>query len=360
MITQLFWLLAAQSAAATPSVYSPDTQRFGDWTVVCDNLQRCTALGLASSAQRAAGQSALLIITKEPSSRIDAKVVLLEEGETEKPSANASWALPALGVGLVPERDTVRKACVAQGGETLARYAALPHAASEMLVISRADAAPVELSLNGATEAFDWMNGMLAQHYDVKPSLVRLVKPPEAQPPLGTPPRELIALSTKLTDLEVCAGMGSSAQGAIRPEGWLDGKRKLWSISCTPPGGRGRNSSSVLVITEKARAMRFALADMTIDRDPWATPEQVMAGDDAPTPVASEAEFEPRTGILTLTDASPGLDSYSEYVAQYGWTGRTFVLIRATQYEVQAADGDGNAMPYKAFWPPSYRAAVKP
>ena len=229
-----------------------------------------------------------------------------------------------------------------------------------MLIVSRADADPIELSLNGATDALAWMNGMLAQHSDLKPPKVRLVKPPRAQPPLGSPSRDLIALSAKLTDLEICAGMGGSSRGAISPEGWLDGKRQLWSIYCSPPGCRGRNSSSVLVITEKSRAMRFALADMAIDQDPWTTPRQVMAGNDAPTPLASEAEFEPRTGILTLTDASPGLDSYSEHAEEYGWTGKTFVLIRVTQREVQAADGDGNAMPFKAFWPPNYRAVVQP
>ncbi len=225
-----------------------------------------------------------------------------------------------------------------------------------VLTAKAAGMTPVDLSLDGASEALAWIRLKQSQPYAPGGIAADQAKPPAFQRPMGPPPPKLIQLSAKLTQLGACAGMGGSARGALHPMGWLDAGHRLWSVYCEPPGGRGRNAASVLVVVDAAGGLAFAQLDEAPD-DGWSDVAQVLAAgsdDTLSVPTTSEAGFDPRSGLVTTTDASPGLNDYAEHTRRYGWTGKAFVLVDSTNPASQAADGDGNAMPYVRFWPPEY------
>lgn len=340
--------LAAQSPA--PAVYEAETRSFRDWTVVCDNHRRCTALGLATSAMRAQGRYALLSVVHQGGPRPISTLALLDQPKDAPPGP----VLVGKDLKLTPNWDAVRQSWFVDGAKPLADLADSPDG---VLTVKAAGMAPMDLSLDGASEAFAWIRFKQAQPFKPGKIAASEIKPPAPQRPLGPPPAGLVKLSAKLTQLGICGGMGGSAKGALHPMGWLDGGHRLWSVYCDGPGGRGRNAISVLVLVDSADGLAFARLEDAPDGD-WSTPGQVLAaktGDATSVPMASEASFAPRSGIVETTDASPGLDHYAERTSRYGWTGKAFVLVDRTDAAVMAADGDGNAAPYFSFWPPEYR-----
>jgi len=355
-------MLAAEPATA--AVYASETTRFGDWTVVCDNLQHCTALGLASSAMRAKDERALLVIEQDPGGRPRVTVALMRMLEEPPPSP-----LVAAGVRLTPRWDKARDAWVADGGETLAIFAARPHAPGEVLSIDSGKAVINAISLDGAAESLAWMRTKLAQPPPERSPPARLAPTPKARP-LGPPPRRLIQLSARLTEREVCGGIGGSPRGALRPIAWLNDRTRLWGVACDAGGAHARNESTVPVIVEGDGLLRFARLGEGDDPNARVlTPDQVIApappsvggirvsfASDEPPPVVSELDYEPSTGLLVTSDASVSASSYAQGWRRYGWTGKTFVLVEETDAYVHAVDGDENAAPYFSFWPPSYRA----
>lgn len=75
--------LAAQSSA--PADYQAETRNFRDWTVVCDNHRRCTALGLATSAMRSRQRYALLVIVQQDGRPPASTIALLDQPEDTPP-----------------------------------------------------------------------------------------------------------------------------------------------------------------------------------------------------------------------------------------------------------------------------------
>jgi invasion protein IalB len=396
MLLRLFrrravWLLAlaltAPSAARAQSE-APyiESERFDDWTLVCDNGRRCTAVGLPTQAVRISesGDDALLTIVRDPQTRARARVEIVIP-YWEGPGSGGRWALidtsgksvvPTLSARYAPSTHVLRLRLPPTS------VAVLLSAKTEVALVGASGKSNIALSLIGLKAALTRLDAVQGRSDGVTAIVAKGPRPASAvpAPPLlpvvrkaASPrlpparlksPSALVALSARLSELEICAGMayGVPAKTIGRPDR-LDDKTLLWTIWCDPGGRAGLNQNHVPVLsTPDGHALRL----LAFKDDPApATVREIMRSrpgqrDDLAVPMVSNFEFEASTGVLERSDILVSIAQSSESFERYVWTGRQMALFEAVDVSVQAAGESANAAPYFMVWPPYYRAIVLP
>ena len=396
MILRLFrrraaWLLAlaviapsgVRAQATAPYI---ESEWFDDWTLVCDNGRRCTAVGLPTQAVRISesGDDALLTIVRDPQAGARARVEIVIP-YWEGPGSGGRWALidtsgksvvPTLSARFAPSTRVLRLRLPPTS------VAALLSAQNEVALVDASGKSKIALSLIGLKAVLTRLDAVQGRSGGVTAIVAKGPRPASAvptPPPLpavrkaASPrlpparlksPSALVALSARLSELEICAGMayGVPAKTIGRPDR-LDDKTLLWTIWCDPGGRAGFNQNHVPVLSAPdGRALRLLAfkddhAPSTVRAIMHARPEQA---DDLRVPLMSNFEFEASTGVLERSDVLDSIAQTSGSFERYVWTGRQMALFEAADISVPAASESANAAPYFKVWPPYYRAIVLP
>uniref|UniRef100_B0T3X6 DUF1176 domain-containing protein n=1 Tax=Caulobacter sp. (strain K31) TaxID=366602 RepID=B0T3X6_CAUSK len=395
MLLRLFrrpaaWLLAL--ALISPSIVRAqsgapyiDRELFDDWTLICDNGRRCTAVGLPTEATRGGlGADALLTIVRDPQVEAQPRVEIVIP-YWEGPGSGGRWALadasgkpiiPPLSARFAPATHVLRIGLPPTSIDTLL-------GARREVALSAASGKPtIALSLLGMRSALtrlDEVQGRSggvtataskgprpASELPAPPTLQVVRKAPRSRttPPRLKPPAALVALSGQLSALDICSGM---ANGVPAETVWgpyqLDDKTLLWTIWCAPGGNKGFNQTDVPVLSAlDGSALRLP----AFEGDPTpATPRKIMRSrakdeTDLWVPTLTGFTFYDSTGVVEQSDISATIAESSGRFERYVWTGRLMVLFESSDVSVPTADGSSNAAPYFGVWPPNYRAIVKP
>jgi len=344
-------LSAALLSLAAPAVAQPAppaSASFRDWSVVCDNVDQCTAIGYAPGLDIAEVSPFLWLKRDDgPDARPD---ILIGLGWTEEAEAIAAGAAAQLRVagargaqaftGKVDEDDMgVRIVRLAPADEK--RFlAALKD--GDRIAITAGGKALGQVSLAGSSAALRWMDDRQGRVGTVtalvatgpKPAsavattawpTVRLVNPvgPEAETAL---PPALLARKQVQTCIE---DQGDPDGEFARPKAMrMAGKEYLWTIPC----GRGAyNFTSYFVIAGKdgsgARSPGLGEDDMVINAD---------IGDD---------------GILGVFAKGRGIGDCGQ-AERWAWDGRRFRLVE--RFEMN----DCRGLP-PSLWPRTWVAKLE-
>jgi hypothetical protein len=173
-----------------------------------------------------------------------------------------------------------------------------------------------------------------------------------------------VALSSQLSALDICSGMGNGVPAeTVGTPYRLDNRTLLWTIWCEPGNNKGFNQTDIPVLSAlDGGKLRFAAFK---GRPTPTTPREIMRArtpdeTDRPVPSFSGFAFYASTGVVEESDISSTLAEYSGSFDRYVWTGRQLVRFEASNVFVPSIGGSANAAPYFKVWPPYYRAIVLP
>ena len=335
-------LLAAASAEAPPSA------SFKDWSVACDNVDQCTAIGYAPDLDIAEASPFLWLKRDDgPDARPEILVGLGwgEEAEAVKPGAPAQLAVQgAKGAqtfaGVAGEEEMGARVVRLAPADEAGFLAALKD--GERVAITTEGKALGHVSLAGSSAALRWMDdrqgrvgtGTALVATGPRPAstvattawpVVRLVNPegPAAETPL---PPALLAHATVKTCIEDQADPDGEfgKPTALR----MAGGEYLWSIPC----GRGAyNFSSYFVLARK---------DGTGTRSPGLGADDIL--------INAEAGED---GILGVFAKGRGIGDCGQ-AERWAWDGRQFRLVE--RFELN----DCRGLP-PSLWPRTWVAKLE-
>lgn len=334
MKTETLILTLATAVALTPVPAAADVNSFKDWTVVCDNLRTCEAVGFGPED---GDLSAVLRLSRAGAAGAPARI------EIDLP--NESHGKPV--TLAVDGREVITAPAPSSGGGLTvvvgdAQAGPLLGAARNgaMLSIRNADGALGRVSLAGMVAALRYVDDQQKRAGTVTAMVAKggapaaSVPAPPAAPVIraapaiaqtglpSKPPAAVLALGRKA---ECDLGPG----GEVRPEAYrLSADKVLWQVPC---GGGAYNFDSLFVIVDKSGKIGPAS----------------LEGDDG---LATNAEYDPKTRILSAYSKGRGIGDCGDS-SRWAWTGQSFELSQATTMPVCRG--------YGYDWPVVFRAEVR-
>ncbi|MGR4865868.1 DUF1176 domain-containing protein [Caulobacter sp. LARHSG274] len=380
----LFSPSAVLAHSVAPSV---DSEQFDDWTLVCDNGRRCTAVGLPTQTVRSHEpelyEGAILTIVRDPQAQARVKVeILLSDWEDfhlgsrwTLIDASGKLIISATSVQVIPAARALRIRLPPTSLATLLGK-------TDEVALATSGKPAIALSLVGMKAALmrlDEVQGRSggvtatvskgprpASAIPAPPTLPLVIQAPPSRAPAPRlkPPGVLVALSKQLSELEVCDGMGGSPAAAVTGPQRLDDKTILWTIWCSMGDVKGLHQPYVPVLSA-SDGRNVRLAPFEGDDRP-ASPRSIMKArtkeeaENLSIPILLSPEFDPRTGVLDEEDESVSLSYSQGSFDRYIWTGRALARFEAKTVSVPFAGDVANSVPYFKIWPPYYRAIVRP
>ncbi|HMJ93236.1 MAG TPA: DUF1176 domain-containing protein [Allosphingosinicella sp.] len=312
----LFPILVAGAAAASPAPKPEDLRVYDDWTVGCDNGRGCQAVGLVP--ENWPDDAATIVIARGPEAGAAPEVsIAMREG---------------MGTALEVDGKRLPLRLAAGKGEAKVAAADVPaliaaiRSGNELKVVGADGAAVGTASLKGASAALLYMDDR-QQRVGTVTALDRSgARPASSVPP---PPKLPVVRAVPLTRAAPIA-VGSARIKALRTKHGctidevggpdsaevyaLSANQSLVLLAC---GSGAYNVSHVpFVATRRGRAITIALAPFDVKPDWW----------DNGLPILVNADWDPAGGLLGSFSKGRGLGDCGT-TSSYAWDGSRFRLV---------------------------------
>ncbi|MBW0150795.1 MAG: DUF1176 domain-containing protein [Phenylobacterium sp.] len=319
-----------------------DSGSFGDWAVVCDNIQVCTAMGFGELGEM--GSSALLKVRREAGPAAEPTISVITAGTAAASLRLTVDGASPSGLAAVPAspltEDPERRVTELTPTQTRALLAVLVNGRTLALMEGQNPAATI--SLAGSSAALRFMDDRQGRAGTVTALVARGARPASAVPAPPLPPVVRPAAAVAQTRLPTKPSSAMQAQLrdcdddildlGIEPEVARLAQGKIfWGMVCS----RGAyNVIYRLFLTDETGGGVQAL-------------ELDYPGGEA-TSELMNISFDPKTQTLMNFDKGRGLGDCGA-LTQWVWTGQRFEVAHQTfMPECQGVMSD--------YWPVSYRS----
>ena len=321
---------------------SADSGSFGNWAVVCDNVQVCTAMGFGELGE--IGSSALLKVSREAGPAAEPTISLITSGQEAATLALAVDGRSPPGLSAVPATplrdDPERRLTELTPAQGRALLATLVNGRNLTLMEGKTPAATI--SLAGSSAALRFMDDRQKRAGTVTALVARGARPASAVPGPAQPPVVKVAAAVAQTRLPSRPSAALQAQLrdcdddilelGIEPEvARLSRDQIFWGMVCS------RGAYNVIY--------RLFLTDET-GGDVRALELDYTGGE--ATSELMNISFDPKTQTLMNFDKGRGLGDCGA-LTEWVWTGQRFDVAHQTfMPECQGVMSD--------YWPVSYRS----
>ena len=321
---------------------SADSGSFGDWAVVCDNVQVCTAMGFGELEEM--GSSALLKVRREAGPAAEPTISLITAGTAAVTLRLAVDGASPSGLTAIPatplEEDAERRLTELTPAQTRALLAVLVNGRTLTLMEGQNPAATI--SLAGSSAALRFMDDRQGRAGTTTALVARgsrpaadvpappqppVIKPAPAVAQARLPTKPSLAMQAQLRDCDDdILDLGIEPEVARLAQGKI-----FWGMVCS----RGAyNVIYRLFLTDETGGGVQAL-------------KLEYPGVEA-TSEMMNISFDPKTQTLMNFDKGRGLGDCGA-LTQWVWTGQRFEVAHQTfMPECQGVMSD--------YWPVSYRS----
>ncbi len=335
-------LAAAAFTLGVAGGASADSGSFGDWAVVCDNVQVCTAMGFGDLEEM--GSSALLKVRREAGPAAEPTISLITAGTTAATLRLAVDGASPSGLTAIPatplEEDAERRLTELTPAQTRALLAVLVNGRTLTLMEGQNPAATI--SLAGSSAALRFMDDRQGRAGTTTALVARgprpaadvpappqspVIKPAPAVAQARLPTKPSLAMQAQLRDCDDdILDLGIEPEVARLAQGKI-----FWGMVCS----RGAyNVIYRLFLTDETGGGVQAL---TLDYPGGEATSELM-----------NISFDPKTQTLMNFDKGRGLGDCGA-LTEWVWTGQRFDVAHQTfMPECQGVMSD--------YWPVSYRS----
>jgi hypothetical protein len=339
MKTEITILALAAAVVLSPGVAAAEVNSFKDWTVVCDNLRTCEAVGFGIQDS---DLSAVLRLSRGGAAGAPAKVEIDLQGDVDlegKP--------PVLDV----DGRTVLTASVKRWGDTggftvvlgEAQVGPLLGAARNgaLLSIQAGDKAVGEVSLAGMVAALRYVDDQQERAGTVTALVAKGAAPAGGVP--APPPTPVLHAAAAIAQARLPSKPPAAVQALFRKaecdasSDWggkpevhrLSSDQVLWQVPCN---GGAYNFDILFVVVDKAGRASLAPLDGVDDG------------------LVTNGGYDPQTRILSSYNKGRGVGDCGDS-SEWVWTGQAFELSKAATMPVCRG--------YGSDWPVVFRAEVR-
>lgn len=307
--------LCGVAALACAGAVQAESDSFGDWTVVCDNVRTCSAYGFAEETSEA---TAYIRIARAGGAAAAPTLTISGMGE-----GSALWRLEIDGIAVV--RDL--RAGAAEG--EVYQRAALDPAQSASLLRGLANGGLLSIwrgrdivsviSLKGSSAALRWMDDRQGRGGTVTALVAKGPKPASAVP--APPPPPLIAPAAPISQ----AGLPKALPDAMKHPG-ESCDDDIESLGVEPQVFR-LGTDVLLWQTACSRGAYNIIYDLTLtdERGRLGRGAVVAYPGGERTSQLMNVEFDAGSQTLTNFDKGRGLGDCGAF-SSWVWTGRAFAL----------------------------------
>lgn len=342
MVLRKIGLAVAALAISLGGAARADSGSFGDWAVVCDNVQVCTAMGFGELGEM--GSSALLQVSRGAGPEAEATISLITAGAAAASLRLAVDGVSPSGLGAVPATpmadDPERRITELTSAQTRALLAVLANGKSLTLMEGQNPAAAI--SLAGSSAALRFMDDRQKRAGTVTALVARGGRPASAVPAPLQPPAIKAAPAVSQARLPATPFPAMQAQlrdcdddiaelGFAPEVARLGQGRLFWGVVCS------RGAYNVIY--------RLFLTD---ERGGDVRPLELSYPGDETTSELMNISFDPKTQTLMNFDKGRGLGDCGA-ITEWIWTGAAFAVAhQVLMPECQGVMSD--------YWPVSYRS----